>query len=83
MIHYPWAKKIVVLNRDMEISSCVGSGLEKKNQDEWKIIMLINRADELRSLFSTAWQEDLYRSWIGIHWCWWLFLLIVKKEVSK
>ena len=53
----------------------------KKYQEEWKMLVMINRADEFSSLFSTTRQEDLYRIRIGIYWCWWLFLFIMKKEV--
>ena len=45
--------------------------------------MIIYRSYEFRIWFSTACQEDLYRLWIGIYCSWWLFLLIMNKEVCK
>ena len=74
---------IMVLGWDMGISSHVRSCLEKKYQEKWQIIMMINRSDECSSWFSATFQEYLYRLWIGIYWWWWLFLLIKRKEVCK
>ena len=38
-------------------SSRARYGLDKKYQEDWQIIMMINRANEFGSLLSTTYQE--------------------------